>query len=59
MAFWSTKKSLITEHRKSVFIFRDINCFFKMSVSTSVRYQIFVYALAHKLGLNIITKFDM
>ena len=42
------KKALINEHRKN-YIFRDNNCFVKMSVSWSVRYQIFVDELAQKL----------
>ena len=45
MAFRYTKKS---EHRKN-YIFRDINYFVKMFVSTLVRYQIYVDALAQKL----------
>ena len=32
------KKALISEHRKN-YIFRDNNCFVKMSVSEYVRYQ--------------------
>ena len=43
------KKALINEHRKS-YIFRDNNCFVKMSVTLlSVRYQIFVDELAQIL----------
>ena len=45
MAFCSTKKALMTEHRKS-YILRDINDFVKMFVSTL---RNFVYALAQKL----------
>ena len=44
------KKALMSENPKNN-IFRDINCFVKMSVSfsTYVRYQIFIYALAQQL----------
>ena len=35
MAFQSTKKDLISKHRKN-YIFRDDNCFVKMSVSQLV-----------------------
>ena len=45
MAFSSTKKSLMREHRKN-YILRDINDFDKMSVSMLPN---FVYALAQKL----------
>ena len=38
MAFCSTKKALMTEHRKN-YIFRNINDFVKMSVSTLLHYQ--------------------
>ena len=45
ITFWSSKKTLINEHRKN-YIFRDNNCFVKMSVSLvsqSVGNQIFVW----------------
>ena len=43
------KKALIIEHRKN-YIFRDNNCFVKMSVSLLVRtLPIFMDALAQKL----------
>ena len=41
------KKALKSEHQKN-YIFRDINCFVKMSVCTYAHYQIFDYALAQK-----------
>ena len=48
MAFQSTRKALLKEHRKN-YIFRNINYFVKMSVSRLVRYQFFMGALAQKL----------
>ena len=48
MTFRSTKKPLLSEHRKN-YIFRNNNCFVKMFFSTLVRYQIFVDELAQKL----------
>ena len=42
------QKALISKHRKNN-IFRDINYFLKMSVSTLVCYQIFVDTLTQKL----------
>ena len=45
MAFWSTKKALMSEHRKNS-ILRDISYFVIMSVSTLPN---FVSALAQKL----------
>ena len=44
------KKALISDNRKT-YIFRDINCFDKMSVSTNVRYQFFVDSKPQKIVL--------
>ena len=44
------KKSLIIKYPKKInYIFRDINCFVKMSVSKWVSYQIILNSLTQKL----------
>ena len=50
------KKALISEHRKN-FIFRDNNCFVKMSVSLCVTN--FCGRASSKTSVNIETKFHM
>ena len=50
------KKALISEHRKN-YIFRDNNCFVKMSVSLYVTN--FCGRASSKISVNIKTKFDM
>ena len=58
MAFRSTKNPLISEYRKN-FIFRDNNCFVKMSVSRLVRLYVtnFCGRASSKTSVNIKTKF--
>ena len=56
---WVYNKDLISEHRKN-YIFRDNDCFVKMSVSLLVcALPNFCGRTSSKTSVNIKTKFDM